>query len=882
MGTCPLLKINEFRRRRLKRPAFTWLVFILACTIALPGFAVQSITGITTGATTGDTTGISNTNSAVTGSSPFNDTNDTWNVNFSGDDDDIATVEVGGDSYVFVALADSLTLKRVNNPQVNFERNLVFCRGAPVIPTSTINCDGSTFSDMETILLGRSVNYGTDNLFSNTTGNSNNIERVDYLYNSGISIGAASTGDVGFVVLERGGNDVIQVAAILSKDASQNPASYGPLVTINTADWGASGFNYESVVFRRDPTDTKYRPSADLGVQNIEGVFLTFSDLGIASGQTFFGYSIFPDDAGSDLVGLSNAPLASTNGLDLIEGGGFFQKVGSSTSFVDIKVTKSTNTPFVSAGAQVTFTITVENKTQNNAVIDAVFADSLPGDFSAISWTCQAFGSGTSCRNGSIFDNGLPSAAQSEPGNTINDIMDISIGGHITYIVTATLSNTASGLITNTASATPDASQTEISNANNSSSATITVQAAASGNKTIYLHKTQVMNRIPSDASGDRVNIKNIGDSKTWRTNPDMINTVTINSDIGLKVAMSAKKAGSHTIGFELNRVTNNGAGASTPLATATTTYNFAVKNTIYLVTPTVTMQQSTPFNLNPNDELELIITLNAGVDDIRIHESVSNSQSNMTRFFFATPTVINVDSITYAPLAPEPGDAVTITAVVSDPFGQADITAATFDWYDPDNQLILDDQVMSEVADSDPATKTYEYTYTLPDVAASNGDWIAIVTAVEGFETSPVTHTNGANVSVGTSLAPVLVIDKLVNGLVSDVEVPGGFPLYEITVTSQGPGAAQNVTLIVDIGMFVAFGVDSQAGQPFTFTDTGSPSLPTNFIGTIEVSVNNGAYQAIPAVPSYNPDITAVRIQTTAPMPVGSQFKLNYVGEVQ
>jgi len=143
------------------------------------------------------------------------------------------------------------------------------------------------------------------------------------------------------------------------------------------------------------------------------------------------------------------------------------------------------------------------------------------------------------------------------------------------------------------------------------------------------------------------------------------------------------------------------------------------------------------------------------------------------------------------------------------------------------------------------------------------------------------VTHTNSGVVTVGGK--PDVTVEKLINGSPTDGVDPGATADYLMTVENIGAGNATSVIVTIDIGDFVAFGVDSQGGQPFTFTDTGSPALPTNFFGTPQASIDGGPFQAMPsAPPAYNPDITAIRIEMNGAMEPGSAFTLEYQGEVE
>ncbi|MFT6516698.1 MAG: putative repeat protein (TIGR01451 family) [Candidatus Azotimanducaceae bacterium] len=447
-------------------------------------YAVTPISEVSTFPVSNSTTGINNTPG-------LGDFTGLWDVTFDGGDDEIQTIKVGTNaatdpSYEFVTLADELRLRRGISPVVG-NRELLFCRGNPALG-NTIPCEGSTLTDMKTVLLGRSLNFGTDNIFANNGGtNSNNVERLDYIYKTGISVTGTSINELGFVILERGGNDGVKIAPILAVDSSFNPTNFGTLVTINSGNWGPSGISYPAVVFRRDPGEVDYRPSADLGVQNVGGVLVTFTELGIASGQTIYGYALFPEDVTDSNTPLASFPANSNTGLDLIEGGGFF-RLETGTEFIDMFVDKVANNPIAAQGDTVTFTITVENLTLGVGVVDADFSDVLPSDLTNIQWTCQAFGSAgtdpddvnTTCLNDTVTDTGSASSLQIEADQTIGDVIDIAIGGRVVYEVTATLIASATGTVDNTAAVSTDTvttGQTEISVSNNTDTATISVQA---------------------------------------------------------------------------------------------------------------------------------------------------------------------------------------------------------------------------------------------------------------------------------------------------------------------------------------------------------------------------------------------------------------------
>ncbi len=68
---------------------------------------------------------------------------------------------------------------------------------------------------MENALFSDLINRGTDNIFTNDgneQGNNNNIERVDYINTEEEGIPVDPNDDlntIGFVIMERGGNDAL-------------------------------------------------------------------------------------------------------------------------------------------------------------------------------------------------------------------------------------------------------------------------------------------------------------------------------------------------------------------------------------------------------------------------------------------------------------------------------------------------------------------------------------------------------------------------------------------------------------------------------------------------------------------------------------------------
>ncbi|MEP0968530.1 hypothetical protein [Leptolyngbya sp. SLC-A1] len=234
-------------------------------------------------------------------------------------------------------------------------RQLLFFEQTTATPTTLTLAPGRV-GGIEEAMLSNIINRGIDNVFNNVSevaagGNgqetANNIERIDYIITApGISVPVADQGNVGFLILERGGNDAFKIAAITALDGNGDPAAYGPLIDIGTGAWGASNdVQVASAVMRwdnlADPTLPLFRPSHLVGTQAVEGIFFPINSLVTApdNANPIFGYSLFAVDVnglGAQLVNFNDTTIFPTNtpggnigGLDLIAGGfGLIRRTG--------------------------------------------------------------------------------------------------------------------------------------------------------------------------------------------------------------------------------------------------------------------------------------------------------------------------------------------------------------------------------------------------------------------------------------------------------------------------------------------------------------------------------------------------------------------------
>lgn len=212
--------------------------------------------------------------------------------------------------------------------------------------SSTANIFASRVSTELEAISSRILNQGSDNTFDNNRSQAaanNNVERIDLIFSTGITITSASQLDYsGFPIFERSGNDDFGVAAITSIDGAGNPDGYDAdmdgqnddiiIVSNNTGTDLTTGYSF--VNFRTFPNTGLLEPFDSGGNQNIKGVFVTLGDLGLSVGQTIYGYSLFGPDVGQtsscaslNLVDFTDSncfPFSTTGGADIISGDSYF------------------------------------------------------------------------------------------------------------------------------------------------------------------------------------------------------------------------------------------------------------------------------------------------------------------------------------------------------------------------------------------------------------------------------------------------------------------------------------------------------------------------------------------------------------------------------
>jgi len=260
--------------------------------------------------------------------------------------------------------------------------------------------------------------------------------------------------------------------------------------------------------------------------------------------------------------------------------------------------------------------------------------------------------------------------------------------------------------------------------------------------------------------------------------------------------------------------------------------------------------------NFTVGDYVQVVITETSGNGNIKLRSEVGGT-TILSEVQMQTSTVINIDSVTVYNAGSglefssyEAGTQVSIQAVVSDPFGSADITSATISITDSAATPKVTNAAMTSITTT-AATRTYEYIYTIPSAPAPDGFWNINITANEGNE-GTISHSSAKIMVVGS---PDITLAKTSNVVADTVNsnnykaIPGATVEYTVSVENAGYGYIDTDSFIIDDP--IPAGTRLYLGPPgdtVTFTDGATSSgLSFNFIDInsviddVEFYNNNG-----------------------------------------
>ena len=246
---------------------------------------------------------------------------------------------------------DTVAIRRTDGSRfINIWYELINPIPVPGIGAEDIDLGPDAVEDADLIYKNRNINSGYDNILVNEDDEGAGTiqaqtERVDIIWYTGIV--TCEPANAIFPVVERNGNDRFQLAAITSLDINGDPDEFTSLIAIEDNDWPGFGddpndglttpFDYgptyaNYVILRRQTFGDDPLPLLDIGTdrgqsaQTMQGIAVTFEDLGILANQVVYGYSLFGydvDEMTHDLTDITTFPsttLASEGGLDLVAG----------------------------------------------------------------------------------------------------------------------------------------------------------------------------------------------------------------------------------------------------------------------------------------------------------------------------------------------------------------------------------------------------------------------------------------------------------------------------------------------------------------------------------------------------------------------------------
>jgi uncharacterized repeat protein (TIGR01451 family) len=540
-------------------------------------------------------------------------------------------------------------------------------------------------------------------------------------------------------------------------------------------------------------------------------------------------------------------------------------------------------------GDVIQYTITL-NETNGNIANNVTVTDNIPANitnFTVVSIPAGATNSSTYAGTGT---NGTGYV------NITGITVPASGTATIVLYVTIATGTPAGTLINNSASIT-----LPVGTGATPAAPTLTVSASSvtgSGNKQLYLYDA---NSTPAyklsrtvTPSGSAVAIAP-GASRTWTENPVLQSNVTISPSVAatctlpltgncVKVPLYLSSSAAGTSSTTVSLQCSSGGTILTQTQAA-----LALSTTAQLYT--FDLQIAANLTCNAGNSWVLTVANGSATRTTTVYPVSGTNVSNVS---LPSLNVISVSSVNYYSTAYPgvttpgffmPGSTVYVRAVITDPFGSYDITSATVTIKDPNNVTMISNAIMTLVADSGAATRTFEYLYNIPS-AGPTGFWTVSVTGNEGTEgiiTNTLTNTFGANFMPSLMVMKSLqVVSDPVNGVSANAKaIPGAEILYTIMVTNSGAGTSGN-NIITDVipanmSMWVCSDppVCTNATAPITYTCTSGAAcgLTYNYATDVKYSSTAGApplsftYTPVPDASGYDAAVTGVQISPQGSM---------------
>ncbi|MCB8985218.1 MAG: DUF11 domain-containing protein [Ardenticatenaceae bacterium] len=223
----------------------------------------------------------------------------------------------------------------------------------------------------------------------------------------------------------------------ITKSAAPDPVTAGEQVTY-TIDVTNQGPDDATNVVVADtlPAGVSFVSAAPGSPTCTESSGVVTCSLGALANTATTQVSIVALVASSTTGSLQNTAVVSAAEYDDDEANNSASATTDVSLEADLAITKSDGQVNIVAGEMLTYTITVSNAGPSD-VSGALVTDNFPAELEGAAWQCSG-AAGASCANAS-------------GSGDINLSVDVPVGGEITILASATVANTATGLLINTA-----------------------------------------------------------------------------------------------------------------------------------------------------------------------------------------------------------------------------------------------------------------------------------------------------------------------------------------------------------------------------------------------------------------------------------------------
>ncbi|MDX3386646.1 GEVED domain-containing protein [Streptomyces niveiscabiei] len=539
---------------------------------------------------------------------------------------------------------------------------------------------------------------------------------------------------------------------------------------------------------------------------------------------------------------ITNANLASVSGQAALPATfhlGFAASTGAATEVhklknvvvtlpVDAQISKSGPSQ-VNSGSQATYTVTATNNSDSiNTVQNGSITDTVPSNFTNVTWTCSASG-GASC------------ASASGSGNNINAGVTLPAGGTTTLTVTGTA--TTAGTVTNTANLVLPAQYSNINAAN---------PLSASVNTTIIADDFDVTKSggsaatAPGNATTIPVVVANNGPNNA-QSNATV--TVTMPQYV---IANSTQPSGCSvnsngtqvTCTVQASQLTN---GASVNLPISVTVYSSAPGNTA-LTAPNGIQVTGTLDAVSSNNQADAVVNTSSSVADLNVAKSANPTQVNYGSNTTFTLTVTNN------------GPSATSNVQVTDQLP----SGLTYVSDDSNGAYNSGTGVWNVGSLPLGQSATIHITATVNSTSPQTNR----ITQATSSGSDPTPCATGSTANCASATVTPVAADLATTKTATGTPIaPGQTFQYQITTANNGPSAATNVTVTDTLPSQLTFVSSSSgctaSGQTVTCPQIASLANGASQTNTITVKVpssytgNGGDIQNTASSMSAVPDPT-------------------------